>query len=238
MAKIILIHGAWGCADTWSDVAPLLRAAGHEVTALTLPGHKGDTTAPDTVGLADYARAISDAVGDGPAVLVGHSMGGMAISAAAELIPDRVTRLIYVAAFLPQDGDSLLSLIKRQALTIGNAVRKGPVAGTTVLDPDTAAGYLFQDATPDQRARGLSQLGVQPNAAQTDPASLSAGRFGAIPKGYVLCDGDQTILPPLQQAMATGTAGVDLRHLDAGHFPQLTAADDLAAMLLDMIGAE
>lgn len=235
MVRIILVHGAWGVAGVWDALIPLLSAAGHEVSALTLPGHTGHATPPHTVGLMDYARAIADAIGDRPAILVGHSMGGMAITAAAQLVPEKVEKLIYLAAFLPKDGDSLLSLIKRQDLTIGNAVRPGAAVGTTVLDPDTAHTYLFHDASPEQRSLGLSQNGVQPNAPQTDRIEITSPAYADIPKAYILCDDDRTLTPALQAEMAHATPGVDIVTLEAGHYPQLTAPEKLAPVILDLI---
>ncbi|ALG91952.1 MULTISPECIES: alpha/beta fold hydrolase [Actibacterium] len=232
MARLILVHGAWSCARSWGAVGPLLAARGHEVAVPDLPGHGADPTAPESVSLADYARAVAALLPEGPpAVLIGHSMAGMVISAVAEAMPERVAHLIYLAAFLPRDGDSLLSLKKREGPTIGAAVIPGPVKGTTRLAPELAADYLFHDATPAQRAEGLRHLGPQSNAAQTDPVHLTAARVGSVPKSYILCASDRTITPALQKTMATETACAAVHTLPTGHFPQLTAAPELAELL-------
>ena len=150
----------------WGDVPRLLAARGHMVEAVDLPGHGQSGVPPEKVTLADYGSALAERLATGePAVLVGHSMGGMAISAAAERVPGQVTRLVYLAAFLPRDGDSLLSLKRREPETIGAAVRRGPVRGTTVLDPALAAGCLFQDAPANLQTAALALPGPQPNAA-------------------------------------------------------------------------
>lgn len=237
MARIVLVHGAWSTGATWAALAPLLEAAGHAVTALTLPGHGDDPTPPDQVGLSDYAAHVAQVLRAGPpAVLVGHSMGGMVISAAAELAPERVKRLIYIAAFLPKDGQSLLDLIKTQAAPgIRDAVRPGP-KGATVLDPALAADVLFQDATPDARAIGLAGLTRQPNKGQTEPARLSEARFGRIARDYILCTDDLTVSPELQRAMLAATPGTTEHELSTGHVPQLTAAPELARLMSQIIG--
>ncbi|MBK5934441.1 pimeloyl-ACP methyl ester carboxylesterase [Rhodovulum imhoffii] len=231
-ARFILVHGAWGSSASWGGLPALLRAQGHSVRALDLPGHGEDRTPPETVTLADYARHVAGVLRAGPpAVLVGHSMGGMVISAAAETAPEHLERLVYLAAFLPKSGDSLMSLKQREGPTIAAAVRPGPVRGTTVLDPDTAAGFLFQDATPEQRASALSRLGPQPNAPQVERINLSANRFGQVPRHYILCENDQTVTPELQRAMATETPCETLHSLPTGHLPQLTAPQALADLL-------
>jgi len=232
-SPIILIHGAWSDARSWDAVVPLLQAAGHSVTAIDLPGHGGDAMPPEDVGLADYARRIADVLSDQPpALLVGHSMGGMAISAAAELTPSKVRKLVYVAAFLPQDGQSLLDLIKQQdAPGIRDAMRPAKTPGATVLDASLVADILFQDADPELRARALATLGPQPNRAQTDPAKLSAARFGCIPRAYVTCEKDRTVTPALQRKMLADSPCGEVFSINSGHVPQLTRPAELAAIL-------
>lgn len=231
-SRILLIHGAWGRADSWRGVARLLQRKGHDVTALNLPGHGDDPTPPRTVRLADYAARIVEELEKGPpALLVGHSMGGMAISAAAELAPERIRKLVYLCAFLPRDGDSLLSLKKREAPTIGDAVRPGPAQGTTVLDPELAVEFLCHDASDAVKRQVQEGLGPQSNKAQTDPVHLTEMRFGSVPRVYVVCEDDRTITPELQRAMATETPCEQVLSLPSGHLPQLTAPVALADLL-------
>ncbi|SNT10244.1 alpha/beta fold hydrolase [Tropicimonas sediminicola] len=235
MARIVLVHGAWGQAAGWSKVVPALTRLGHAVEALDLPGHGADPAPLGTVTLDDCGRAVAAVLAKGePAVLVGHSMGGMVISAAAERVPEAIRGLVYVAAFLPRDGDSLTSLKRREPETIGPAIRRGPERGTTVLDPDVAADILFQDATEAERARGLALLGPESNAVQTDAVSLTSRRFGSVPRSYIACTQDRTVTPWLQWRMASESPCRALREIDCGHFPQLTRAEELAALLSDL----
>lgn len=236
MSRIVLVHGAWGNAAGWGRVPALLQEQGHQVEAVDLPGHGANDGVCGPVGLADYAAALVAVLerGETPAVLVGHSMGGMAISAAAELFPERLCKLIYIAAFLPRDGDSLLSLKKREPDTIGPAVRRGPEPGTTVLDPTLAADILFQDATDSQRQAGLARLQSQPNAAQIDRVSLSHARFGSVPRDYIQCLQDRTVTPWLQAQMVAESPCAAVRSLDCGHFPQLTQPEALANAITEL----
>ncbi|MFV0358223.1 alpha/beta fold hydrolase [Tropicimonas sp.] len=235
MIPVVLVHGAWGCGEIWSEVAAMLRERGMQVAAVDLPGHGPGEAASGEHGLLDCRDRVAGVLESlGRVLLVGHSMGGMVISAVAEVRPDLVARLGYVAAFLPRDGDSLLSLKRREPETIGPAVRRGPIRGTTVLDPGIAAPILFQDAIDARRARGLSLLRPQSNAVQTDPVRLTSRRFGGVPREYVLCTADRTVTPPLQRAMSSQTPVERRWQLDCGHFPQLTAAGDLAGILATM----
>src|SRR5579864_185825 len=112
MANFILVHGAWQGAWVWDAVTAGLHLRGHQVRTLDLPGSGADRTVAADVTLESYARAIGDAVtaAGAPVTLVGHSMGGIAVSAAAELVAHSLERLVYLSAFLPCDGDSLVSL--------------------------------------------------------------------------------------------------------------------------------
>src|SRR5207253_7802010 len=93
-------------------VVPLLEAEGHSVTAVDLPGHGDDTTPLVGLTQAEYGRRVADAVeaAGEPVILAGHSMGGMAITQAAEYVPDKIAALVYVCAFLPGPDASLLAL--------------------------------------------------------------------------------------------------------------------------------
>ncbi|PVH30624.1 alpha/beta fold hydrolase [Pararhodobacter oceanensis] len=232
MARIILIHGAWGTRKTWAAVAPLLTAAGHDVEALDLPGHGESAVPPDQVGMAEYVAHVEAVLAGGPpAVLVGHSMGGMVIAQVAARQPARVRACVYVAALLPRDGESLLDLIRQQdARGVQDAVRPGPLRGTTVLEPELAAQALFPDASPAQAARAMQEVCAQSNKAQGDPAILGGG-FAQVPRAYVFCAQDRVVTLALQQEMVARTPCEAVFTLDSGHVPQLTQPKALARIL-------
>src|SRR6201990_523636 len=109
MARIVLVHGAFGGAWSWEPVIPGLEEAGHTVQAIDLPGSGEDHTPVAGVTLDGYTERVWQALASGPpAVLVGHSMGGVVVTQAAARTPEQVERLVYVAAFAPADGQSLL----------------------------------------------------------------------------------------------------------------------------------
>lgn len=234
MARIILIHGAWGNAQSWVLVAPLLRAAGHEVLALDLPGHGAGASASGAIGQPEYVAHVESVLLAGPpALLVGHSMGGIVAAQVAARQPRHVTACVFVAALLPRDGQSLLDLIRQQEVKgVQAAVRPGPVPGTTVLDP-AAAGALFPDATPRAAATAMGAMSPQPNKAQTDKAIIGPG-FASVPRAYVFCNQDTVVSPALQSAMVAATPCEATFTLDCGHVPQLTQPHALAQILLGL----
>lgn len=110
MTRFVLVPGGWHGGWAFDAVGHALQAGGHEVRALTLPG-LGDEPASGV----NLARHIDEVVrvlreGDAPAVLVGHSYGGMVITGAADRVPSHVKAIVYADAYVPDDGDSLWSL--------------------------------------------------------------------------------------------------------------------------------
>jgi pimeloyl-ACP methyl ester carboxylesterase len=130
MATFVLVHGAWGGAHTWRGVRPRLWGAGHAVftPALTGIGERSHLTSPhvdlsvhvdDVVNLVLYEDLVD-------IVLVGFSYGGMVVTGSLQHIADRVRELVYLDAFVPEDGQSVADLTA--AMGSGNAVpaTRGP----------------------------------------------------------------------------------------------------------------
>ena len=106
--NFLLVHASWHGAWCWDKVVPLLRSAGHQVTATDLPGRGADRTPADQIRLATYVKhvvGLLDAQG-GPVILVGHSSSGLVVSQVAEERPDRVRTLVFLSAFLVGDGEA------------------------------------------------------------------------------------------------------------------------------------
>lgn len=95
MSTFVLIHGGWHGAWCWDRVAPLLEQGGHEVVSFDLPGHGEDRTPSVEVTLEGYTDRVVEALDalSEPVVLVGHSLGGTAISQAAERRPEKIEKL-------------------------------------------------------------------------------------------------------------------------------------------------
>ncbi|MFP4275596.1 MAG: alpha/beta fold hydrolase, partial [Paracoccaceae bacterium] len=113
MAEFLLIHGSCHGAWCWRDVLPALAGLGHTARAIDLPGHGEDKTPVAEITLEGYRDAILAAI-DTPVILVGHSMAGFPIAAAAEAAPERIARLVFLCAYAPRDGLSLVDM-RREA---------------------------------------------------------------------------------------------------------------------------
>jgi pimeloyl-ACP methyl ester carboxylesterase len=243
MARILLVHGAFGRAACWDRVAPSLRAAGHSVEAIDLPGQGDDPTPVEEITLDRYAQRVSEALTAGPpAVLVGHSMGGMVITQAAARCPGQVIRLVYVAAFLPSDGQSLIE-ITHLPEAAGDQVQANltvegepPVA---TIAPEAVREALCHCCDDEQFAWSASLRGGQPVVPFTQPVSLGgpeAEAFAALPRAYVMCLQDRAIRPPLQRRFIE-TAGCDpVIEIDTDHAVWASRPDELATALNGIIG--
>jgi pimeloyl-ACP methyl ester carboxylesterase len=225
--RILLIHGA--CHDhwCWHATVPLLEAQGHDVLALDMPGRGNDTRDPAALTLADHAETILGAAGDG-AVLVGHSAGGFSISAAAQAAPEKALHLIYVAALLPQDGDTLVGKMRSFEAKERPRFRR---AGTDayIFDPEGAAPFLYNGATEAEAAAALDHIVPEPNAPHQEEIRLEPG-FDAVPKSYIRCTEDRMIPAADQERMAA--QGKAARYdLATGHSPFLSDPRGLAALI-------
>lgn len=226
LAHFLLIHGAAHGAWCWDAVLPFLNIAGHAARAIDLPR---------AGGLGDQAQAIRAALDDwsgGPVALLGHSMAGFAITAAAEADPRGIAMLIYLCAFVPAPGQSIASL------------RRGwpdhPLRGTYDLSPDratfsfrpeVATDRFYHDCPPQVARAATARLRPEPVAPQESPVTPT-GRSAGIPRAYIRCTDDRAIPPAQQGAMAATLPGAAVHDLPTGHSPFLSAPKALADLLI------
>jgi pimeloyl-ACP methyl ester carboxylesterase len=231
--RFVLVHGAFVGGWIWGPLAERLEELGHTTAAPDLPGAGDDPSPLEEVTLGAYADRICDLLdADVPSILVANSMGGMVISEAAARRPDRVKRLVYVAAFLPGDGQSLVDLTSlpegADDLVQQTVVVEGdPPVGT--LPPSTCRASNA-DCSPEVIDWAVRRTGSQPFAPLTQPVSLNR-EFDRIPRTYVLCIADRIVPPGLQRRMVRDRQVDDVVELDSGHHPQLSRIDELAHLL-------
>jgi pimeloyl-ACP methyl ester carboxylesterase len=233
---MVLVHGAFAGAWTWESVVPGLEAAGHMVEAIDLPGAAGDPTPVDEIDLRRYADHVVAQLAqrDEPAVLVGHSMGGMVITQAAALAPRRVVRLVYVCAFLPHAGQSLLALTQlpegADDQVQANLVVDGEPQVAT-LRPGSERDALFGCCTDAQVASAVARLVPQPLAPFLGPFDDPDDALTGLERAYVLCTRDRAIPPGLQRRMIAEHGVRRVVELYTDHAPFLSTTAELVAAL-------
>jgi pimeloyl-ACP methyl ester carboxylesterase len=237
MARFVLVHGAFFGAWEWEPLIGPLEAKGHTVEALDLPGAGEDQTPPAEVSMDLYADKICSVLDARPekAMLVAHSMGGMPVTHAGARCPERLAAMVYVAAFLPQDGQNLVGLTELPE-GAGDMVQDNVVPDAdppvTMTMPDEASREAFYNCCTDEQADwAIARQRPQPFAGFIEPVSVPDGVFDGIPRHYVRTLQDNSCRPALQKRMAE-TAGVEsMVELEADHAPQMSATAELADAL-------
>lgn len=232
MSEFLLIHGSCHGAWCWDDLIPHLQAAGHTARAIDLPSHGADTTPPGDVTLDLYARAIVDAI-DEPVVLVGHSMAGYPITAAANLAPEKISKLIYLCAYVPM-ADKSLADMRRMAPSqpLLDAVVVDADRVTFSVDLSQAAAKFYHDVPADRADWAVAQLCPQPILPQETAMTPAHD----LPRHYIRCLNDRTIPPEFQVTMTADWPAETVTEMETSHSPFLADPAGLAAHLIRMAG--
>ncbi|MEY2973676.1 MAG: hypothetical protein RIR49_96 [Actinomycetota bacterium] len=215
---VLLVHGAWHGAWSWAELQGRLDDLGIASWAIDLPGH-GISAEPlgDLSADADAVVAALERCGDGT-VLVGHSYGGAVISQAAAR-STRVARLVYIAAFALESGESVNGFLRtapRHRVELAE-VMVPTDDGSTILDVERAGDLLYAGLSPERRRAMVARLSPQPNATMTQ--ALDGSGLGGVPSTYLLCTRDRAVHPEHQRLMAARCD--EVMELDHDHSPFL-----------------
>lgn len=231
----ILLHGAWHASWCWQYITPILEQAGHEVLAPDLPGHGANQCELTHINLATYLAFLKEIVDriDLDIILVGHSMSGIIISQLAENMPHKIAQLIYIAAFIPKNGESLLDTAKQSRTTgIAAEMRIDPLANEIVLNNSAHLMDLFYNQCSKQDAEfALQHLQKEPFQPFVDKVQMTQTRFGLIKKRYIECLNDRVLLPKDQKRMYRKVIN-DVINLPCDHSPFFSDPQALAKAIL------
>jgi pimeloyl-ACP methyl ester carboxylesterase len=245
LATYVLIHGSWHGAWCWHKITPRLEAAGHKVIVPDMPGHGRDWTAPGQVTMRDYVDTITrilDAERD-PVVLVVHSRSGIPVTQAAEERPDKIRRIIYLAALLPPIGNSVSMAQSRrengwahdpESLS-GRNVDVNREAGSDMLRSVVFREALYADCSDEDVALSHALLTPEPRGAQSPtetPIRTTRENFGRIPRVYIELTQDKAVSWPCQKRMYMATPCDHVMSIDASHSAYFSRPDELARKIL------
>jgi pimeloyl-ACP methyl ester carboxylesterase len=236
MARFVLVHGAFSGAWIWKSLIDRLQAIGHSAEAFDLPGLGADQTPASEVTLDAYAARLCEvlAASPEPAIVVGSSMGGIVATHGAARCPERVAALVYAAAFIPKDGQSLLDLASSPEGAGDQVQANIAVAGeppVAVMSAAASRQALYGCCAEDIAASAIARHLPQPVVPFATPVSIPLGALDGINKYSVVCTQDRAIRPPLQRRMSAENACADVVDLDTDHTPQLSMPNGLAEAL-------
>lgn len=234
MAAFVLVHGAWHGAWCWDELLPLL--PGH-VEAVDLPGHGTDTTPIAGCTLDAYVTRVVEALERArePAVLVGHSLGGITVAQAAERRPDLVRAAVFLAAYMPRDGESgygLARLDTESAITPECCVLRAD-EGLLDLVPERIRGAMYEGCPAELADAAVARLCPEPLKPMSTAVRLTPERFGSVERVYALCLGDQIVTPAFQRRLVEAQPCRSVE-LATGHSPFLSHPGLLAAALSEI----
>ncbi|MCK8672324.1 alpha/beta fold hydrolase [Rhodococcus sp. NPDC003382] len=237
MSHVVLVHGAWAGPWVWDTMLGPLRAAGHTPHPLALPGV--GTWGDDDVTLDDVAAHIADRVRgiDEPVVLVGHSGGGIVVTQVAEMLPERVAGVAYVAGMMLPSGMDFGMLCDSLDLVppVGISAWLQPTADGrgTVVPPEAGAAVFFHEAAVADAIGAARRLVPQLETARLMAPTWTPERFGSVPRLYVEATLDRSVPIVTQREMQRLVPGARVVTLDSDHAPQLSARDELASVLAE-----
>jgi pimeloyl-ACP methyl ester carboxylesterase len=221
--KFLLVHGAWGGSWMWGRLARLLRSQGHEVytPSLTGIGERSHLASAD-VDLSLHARDVLQVIEYeqlSDFVLVGHSYGGMVVTAVADRAPEKIRSLVYLDAFVPKDGESLVDLARpemRERILALPGWQVPPPGPQGITDPQELA-WLQSRRNP------------QPIGTMKEKVSVKGNYRGA--RTYIFCSGySPSTFAPFAAALK-GDKAWRYHELPTHHYPQMSMPRELAAIL-------
>jgi pimeloyl-ACP methyl ester carboxylesterase len=230
MTTFVVAHGAWSAGWAWKKMHPLMRALGHTLITPTYTGigershlaHAGidlNTHITDILNVLEFEDLRN-------VILIGHSYGGMVATGVADRAAERIAHLVYLDAFAPRHGDSLLSLTPadNRSRVLEGVQSQG--AGWRI-----PANPLPSDTSPEDVAWSIARRVMQPLKTWEQPIELT-GAVDTLPKSYIYCKkfGPGDVFRQFTDR-ARAEAGWTYFEMDASHNPHITVPHELAALL-------
>jgi pimeloyl-ACP methyl ester carboxylesterase len=229
---VVLVHGAFADASSWNGVIERLQAKGVQVTA---PANPLRGTAPDSA----YVAAVFEQI-DGPVLAVGHSYGGAVITNAATDAKN-VVGLVYVAAFAPDEGETLGAAeagskdsVLNSALVPRQYPKNGGSATEFYIDPAKARDAFAGDLSDQQAALIAATQRPVADAAFGEPNGPPAWKH--LPSWAVVATGDRAAGTDVVRSMAE-RAGATITEIEGSHVIMISQPETVADVILQAVAA-
>lgn len=229
----VLVHGAWVGKYAWDKVKPLLEKDGNKVIVFDLPAHGDDQTPLGEATMDNYVKMVSAYINKEPGkvVLVGHSLAGMVITQVAESIPNKIDKLVYLSAFLPQNGQFVLGIPDPNSLFGPNLVMSADKSSATIK-PEAIVPIFASDCSADIKKMVVEKHRTEPLQPFTAKAAVTDANFGRVPKYYIETLKDVGVSTSLQKKMVADNGHVvKVFTIDSGHTSFFAKPKELAGIL-------
>lgn len=230
----VLVHGAWADESAWGFVRNQL-AANANVEVVNLPAHGIDLTPANAVTLQDYVDQVVEVIKAQPGEvrLVGHSMAGVVISQVAEVIPDKIDKLIYVSAYLPANEQDLLTLANQDANSlVGGALEFNEAYTAAKIKKETIVPAVCADCPDFMQEVLVKYHKEEPSKPLGEKVSLTKKGFGKVDKYYIHTTQDKAVSYELQKLMvkANGTIKKTFE-IESSHLPFVVKPEQFLQIL-------
>jgi len=237
MKTYILIHGSWHSAWNWHKVVPLIEKAGHQAIAIDLPGMGRDKTPIQEVKMKTTVEKICRIIDSIPSkvILIGHSKNGIMISQAAEYRPNKIEKLVYLAAYLIPHGHTQKDYSMQDTEGwLRPYVTQHPETNSHTLQSVIFKEGLYHDCDDDITELAKMLLSNEPVESAITPLELTEENFGRVPRMYIECTEDRAVTPFIQRKMYTETPCEKVYSLPTSHSPFFSRPKDLVDILLNL----
>jgi pimeloyl-ACP methyl ester carboxylesterase len=232
--RFVLVHGGFHGAWCWEFLLPELEKRGHSPVTIDLPGH-GTRVAEDAT-FEKYRDAVADIVVSGD-VLVGHSMGGFVVSAAADLTAEQVRQVVYLAGGLPIQGEPMFAAgagmhdDDRGLSELIEVVDDG--RRMRFRDSHAATRFFYHDCDPEVARWACSRLTPAPLAPMFEPISIQRFWDAELPRSLILCRQDRAGRDHAAAEHMAFRLGVKPFWIDTSHSPYLSQPAATAGVIED-----
>jgi pimeloyl-ACP methyl ester carboxylesterase len=237
MKTFILIHGSWHSSWNWHKVIPILENQGHRAIAIDLPGMGRDKTPIQEVKMQSTVEKICNLIDsiEGKVILVGHSKNGIMISQAAEYRPDKIEKLVYLAAYLIPNGKTQREYsVQDTQGVLKPYVTMYAESNAHTLQPEIYKEGLYHDCDDTITELAKLLLSHEPVESGITPLRLTDNNYGRIPRIYIECTEDKAVTPFIQRKMYTDTPCEKVYSLPTSHSPFFSKPQELSAILCEI----
>jgi pimeloyl-ACP methyl ester carboxylesterase len=238
-STFVLVHGSFLGASAWDDVKIQLEKKGQQVIVVELPAHGNDTTNLSEVSMTSYRDKVVAAINTakGTVILIGHSMGGMVISAVAEAVPVHIEKLVYLSAFVPQNGQSLLDLASKDTESVLRPllVPSPDFLQLNISDVTKIPDVFCADGSSQIKQMLLDKYKPEPAVPLNDHVALTTAAFGSVDKYYIHTLNDHVLGITLQKKMVADAGIKKVYSLNSSHCPQLSIPVNLTDLFMELL---